>query len=105
MPLPDTSYIPDPKLVGAFGKHWRGPEVFEPEKETLVASYEPRGDGQPVKVFCIACPALFFRIAADKGEHNEAFELSTGSGIAMGKLSASIADAIADGMLALTSTK
>lgn len=102
MPLPETSYIPAPELVWAFGKHWRGPAVLEPNKETLLAAYPPRGDGRPVKVFCTACPSLFFRIEAEATATGYAFELSTGSGVDMGMLSASIAAAIADGMLGPT---
>ena len=74
-----------------FGDHWCGPEVMPTRREVLIAKYESEEDGYPVKVYAVACSAVFFKISFGS------FEISTGSG--QHQLTAEIAQALADGML------
>jgi len=79
---------------------------FKHGEETLVAHYpkpEP-GDGQPVDVYCTACPARFYRLVVlssenSVGDFKLGYDLETGSG--MGALVHSVASAISEGMLGL----
>lgn len=89
----------------AFGVHWCGPSKFEHGEDALVAKYDkhpPDGDGQSVEVYCCALPARFYRLRVlagpnSIGEVRPGFSVGTGS--SQEELAASIAKAIADGML------
>jgi hypothetical protein len=88
----------------AFGQHWCGPDVFEHGEWHTVAQYKGKQDGRNVLVQCSAMPSRFYRVvvpehAKDDGTVEHGFTLQTGSGVAMVKLAAQIADAIAEGML------
>ena len=87
-----------------FGKHWIGPDRFEHFIETMVAQYkkDEGSDGQTAHVFCIACPARFYKIKAfagknSIGEEQGGYEVSMGSGTE--RLAATIAENIMTGMM------
>jgi hypothetical protein len=105
----ESLYIPYAHEIDAFGSAWCGPETYPQREDVLVARYDAPegGDGQTVEVFGHAAPARFYKIrvlvgANSCGDPLPAYELCTGS--SMAKLAADIGQAIADGMLALTST-
>lgn len=102
----ETTYPPYSHEIEAFGSAWCGPEMYEDHKENLVARCEsPEGsDGQTVEVYCRPAPARFYTLKVfagpnSCGDHQPGYELQTGSG--MVELTARIAVAIAEGMLAL----
>ena len=101
---PNSLYKPSVEELRAFGKHWCGPEEYEPWKSTLVAVYPAvEGDyGQTVKVYGTSAPATFYAFDVlpepdGMGNVKPAFHVSTGTGTC--KLVAEMADAIAKGMI------
>jgi len=85
-----------------FGANWCGPARFEHMVDTLIARYEAKGDGQPVEVYCEACPARFYTVKAlpgvnSVGEPVKPWTATTGSGMA--ELAAALAKAASEGMI------
>lgn len=101
----------DDPLRSELAKHrlaqcYKPPKKFEHGKDTLVVSIPKveNGDGHPVEIWECRMPATFYRVRVlpSKNSCNEAkpgFELSTGSGEEMGRLSVNIALAVSEGML------
>lgn len=100
----DSLYHTD-RLRAAFGEHFCGPEHLPHAEETLVADLpkDPHdGDGESVKVYASAWPALFLTLHTG-GEPNSVgkaappFTITFGSG--QERLAAEIAQAVSTGML------
>lgn len=79
---------------------------LEHGKPTLLKEFEAEGDGTPCAVYVEAVPARFYSVVIPArtdyfGVEHPAFELGTGSGDEMRELALSIAESVANGMLAV----
>jgi len=68
----------------------------------IVAKYDGEGDGQTVEVYCFALPSRGYHLEVlpgpdSMGEQQPGYNIQTGSG--MGELAATLAKAIAEGMI------
>jgi hypothetical protein len=88
----------------SFGGHWCGPEQYVQNTPNLIAKYraEENEDGVRVDVYCHPCPARFFTLKVyDECSGKLTHVLNTGS--SQHELAAYVAEAIAEGMLGITS--
>jgi hypothetical protein len=101
-------YKPYDSEKQAFRENWIGPEAYKHMEEALIAKYEPRPDGQPVEVYCTACPARFYTLKVapypnSLGKPEKGYEITTGS--SMAKFAAELAGLIANGMIGFRPVK
>lgn len=100
-------YKPDARDREIFGDIYNPPAEFVHGQYHQIAELScGDGDGQNVTIYESRLPARFFKVEAharpDYAYANKpAFALTTGSGEEMGRLTLSIAKAIAEGMLGI----
>ena len=102
----EEMYVIQQNELDTFGNHvtLKAGDKLDHCKEQRIAVYKASGDGQDVEVYVKAYPSRFYKIKAlggvnSTGDSFDEYTLSTGSGPDMRRLSATIAQAISEGML------